>query len=128
MRTPSSTPSRLWWKRPRTCPGRRGGGPLPLALAIVILLPRLASGQEVPLPPGKGVESVTGICSICHGLDLVTQQRQDRDGWTRIVDQMIQFGAPIPPGERQVIIDYLATHFSPAQTRSLPPAERKDNY
>jgi len=30
---------------------------------------------------------------------------------------MIQFGAPIPPGERQVIIDYLATHFSPKKVK-----------
>lgn len=101
---------------------------LPLTLAIIVLLPKLASGQEVPLPPGEGVESVTGICSICHGLDLVTQQRQDRDGWRRIVDQMIQFGAPIPSGERQAIIDYLSTYFSLAQTRPLPPVGRKDNY
>jgi len=103
-------------------PWPAGGRHLPLALLIVVLSSRLAPGQEVPLPPGKGVESVTGICSICHGLDLVTEQRQDRDGWTRIVDQMIRFGAPIPSGERQVIIDYLTTHFSPAQTKSPPPA------
>lgn len=117
MRTPSSTPFGSWWEKPRTRLGLLWGGTLLALLPIVGASPKPASVQEAPLPPGKGVESVTGICSICHGLDLVTGQRQDRDGWTRLIDQMIQFGAPIPPGERQVIIDYLATHFSPAKTR-----------
>ncbi len=117
MPTPSSTPSGSWWKRLKTYPSLLWGRTLLVLLLSVVASPKLASGEEAPLPPGKGVENVTGICSICHGLDLVTQQRQDRNGWMRIVDQMIQFGAPIPPGERQAIIDYLATHFGPATTR-----------
>src|SRR2546425_7695474 len=61
----------------------------------------VAVGSPV-LPEAKGVEKVRAMCGLCHGLELVAQQRLDREGWTRVVDQMIVFGAPVRKEERRV--------------------------
>jgi hypothetical protein len=71
----------------------------------------LPVAQTSPLPPGKHAELVIGRCVICHSLEIVTQQRQDRAGWEAIVDRMIAYGAPIAPEEKGPILEYLATHF-----------------
>jgi len=68
----------------------------------------LAQGN--PLPPGRNVEVVVGRCIICHSLEIVAQQRQDRAGWEAIVDRMISYGAPIPPDDKPVIMEYLVTY------------------
>ena len=73
---------------------------------------RLAA-QGNPLPPGKNMEMVVGRCIICHSLEIVAQQRQDRAGWEAIVDRMISYGAPIPPEDRPLIVEYLTTHLAP---------------
>jgi hypothetical protein len=69
------------------------------------------AAQSSPLPPGKHAELVIGRCIICHSLEVVTQQRQDRAGWEAIVDRMIVYGAPIAPDEKGPILEYLVTHF-----------------
>ena len=83
----------------------------------VCCLPGDAGGQTPPLPEGKGVEKVRNICSLCHGLELVAQQRLNRDGWRRVVDQMVEFGAPVRAEDRQEIDTYLVTFFGPETPR-----------
>ncbi|MCI0371465.1 MAG: hypothetical protein L0214_08810 [candidate division NC10 bacterium] len=92
--------------------GLPGVGVVLLALAQ----PDAAFPATGPLPPGKDVDLVTGRCIICHGLELVAQQRQGRGGWTEIVDRMITWGAPITPDERQMIIEYLIRYLGQSQT------------
>jgi hypothetical protein len=96
--------------------GSRGGG---LSLALLCgVASGLAIGsalgspgaQGIPLPPGKHQELVVGRCIICHSLEMVAQQRQDREGWEAILDRMISYGAPIPPEDRPAILEYLVTH------------------
>jgi hypothetical protein len=99
--------------------GSRGGA---LSLALLCgLASGLAIGsdrgsripgaqQGIPLPPGKHQELVAGRCIICHSLEMVAQQRQDREGWEAILDRMISYGAPIPPEDRPAILEYLVTH------------------
>ncbi len=103
-----------WGRRLYRCllSGLPGVGVVLLALAQLDA-PLPAMG---PLPTGKDVDLVTGRCIICHGLELVAQQRQDRQGWTEIVDRMITWGAPIPPDERQMIIEYLIRYLGRSQT------------
>ena len=73
----------------------------------------LAQGAGVALPEGKGVEKVKQSCGICHGIEVVAQQRLDRTEWTRVVDQMIEFGAALRPDDRRDIVDYLASFLGP---------------
>ena len=71
------------------------------------------SAQSGPLPPGKNVEMVMGRCIICHSLETVAMQRLDRAGWEVVVERMISYGAPIPPDDKPVILDYLTTYLGP---------------
>jgi hypothetical protein len=90
-------------------------------LLAVSLFFTVAVSSPVPaLPEGKGVEQVTAKCSLCHGLELVAQQRLDREGWTRVVDQMIVFGAPVQKEERQDLITYLETYLGPQPAQPEP--------
>jgi hypothetical protein len=103
------------WRPRRRARGSGGARTLPVvaALGIGIVVgvgAGLASGQGHPLPPGRNVELVVGRCIICHGLETTAQQRQDWQGWAEIVDRMITYGAPIPPEDRTLILDYLVTY------------------
>ena len=73
----------------------------------------LAQGRDLTLPEGKGVEKVKQHCGICHGTEIVAQQRLDRTDWTRVVDQMIEFGAALRPEDRRDIVDYLVSYLGP---------------
>lgn len=86
------------------------GAALALGAALGWALPRPAA-QVGPLPAGRDVMLVVGRCIPCHSLELTAQQRQDRAGWLVIVDRMISYGAPIPPEEKDAILEYLVTHF-----------------
>ena len=70
-------------------------------------------GPIGPLPAGRHVDVVAARCVICHGLELVAQQRQDRAGWEVIVNRMDTYGVPIPPEDKTVILDYLAARLGP---------------
>ena len=62
-----------------------------------------------PLPPDERQQLVTGRCIICHSLETIAQQRQTRDEWAVILDRMITYGMPMLPGDRELILEYLAT-------------------
>ena len=62
-----------------------------------------------PLPPDARQQLVTGRCIICHSLETIAQQRQTRDEWAVILDRMVAYGMPMLPGDRELILDYLAT-------------------
>jgi len=87
-------------------------GALALGLAIGWVIEHPAA-QGIPLPPGKNLELVAGRCIICHSLETVAQQRQDRAGWQAIVDRMVSYGMPISPEEKRAILDYLVTSLGP---------------
>ena len=75
--------------------------------------PREASPGEASLPPGPGADKVRAACLGCHGAGIIVQQQLNRRGWTRELDKMIRWGAPVSAADREVILNYLATHFSP---------------
>ena len=56
------------------------------------------SGQ----PAGYG-----NSCLVCHGNDVVTQQRLTRGQWEREVDKMVRWGARVKPEDRDAFLDYL---------------------
>ena len=82
-------------------------------------------------PPGrsfaKGTDEVeTGqrieqtSCLPCHSLRLIESQRLSKAAWQKEVDKMIGWGAVL--SNRQVLIDYLAEHYS--NTQAPPIAQR----
>ncbi|WP_287417296.1 c-type cytochrome [Oceanithermus sp.] len=87
-------------------------------ILIALLLAGLAMAEE--LPKGPGVDLVYAKCQICHDLTYPLQNAGLSEAdWEGIVDDMIDYGAPINEEERAVIIKYLATYLGP----NPPPAE-----
>ena len=71
------------------------------------------------LTPGKGSELTTARCATCHDAQHVTRAKLSRGEWEYNVKNMIERGAPIAPGEIQVIVEYLAAYYNRDQA---PPA------
>lgn len=91
-----------------------------IGLLLGIVAPAVAGdGDFGGLPPGPGREEVFALCDACHSLKLVTQQGLDRDGWDETLDYMTgeQGMADLEPGERKLILDYLARNFGPDRRR-----------
>jgi len=92
-----------------------------LLLAIVALVP--VQAQE--LPEGKGKDLVASYCAACHGLESVTAQRANKEGWETIVNYMVSRGLSATNDELKTIVDYLAAVFPQAPAPVKPKAEGK---
>jgi cytochrome c len=68
-------------------------------------------GPDWPAGPGQAEAGV--LCNACHSLAIVKQQRLSRDVWDKLLDWMVeeQGMAEQTSERRQLILDYLATHF-----------------
>ncbi len=85
-------------------------------------------------PPGPGRDILERTCNACHAVNLIPynvsrsysggRNLKDRDAWAATVDSMHKrpaFGRPakapmfdpalLQPGDREILIDYLATNF-----------------
>ena len=60
------------------------------------------------LPAGAGKDVLLRACTSCHSAVLITQQRKPPEEWVKTVDKMVGWGAPLPPQEKQTLVDYLA--------------------
>lgn len=91
-------------------------------LVIVLAAARsLAQEQEPPsktLTPGKGSDLTTTRCATCHDAQHITRAKLSRGEWEFNIQNMIERGAPIAPGEIPVILEYLATYYN---RDSVPP-------
>ena len=65
------------------------------------------------LPAGLGREEVFYQCQACHSLAIVKQQGLDRESWDESLVWMVeeQEMEPLDPEDRNLVLDYLATHF-----------------
>ncbi len=61
-----------------------------------------------PLPEGEGRALVLQACVQCHDFKNIVSQRKTLPAWRRTVDEMAWRGAPLMPGEAEVISNYLA--------------------
>ncbi len=96
-----------------------------VGLLVWAMVPRTsAQGPQRELPPGPLQEKARKACLGCHTADIIVQQQLNRRVWTREVDKMIRWGAPVAAEDREALIDYLAQHFGPreeeAPTAALP--------
>jgi competence protein ComEA len=72
-------------------------------------------GDEWPAGPGKAIFLQT--CSNCHSPENVLGHNLDSDGWTDILNRMIQFGAQGSDSDFSSILNYLTTNFGPAPAK-----------
>ena len=85
------------------------------AAAALLLALTPAQAEEnpwAPLPPGDGAEDTYYACIACHSLRTVTNGGYSRRVWDELLDWMVEDqGMPeLDPEEREIILDYLATH------------------
>lgn len=83
-------------------------------LPLCITLAAEAGEDAIVLKEGPGRQAVETHCVMCHSLDYIPMNSPflDRKGWEGSVNKMIRvMGAPIPPEDARVIVDYLGAHY-----------------
>jgi hypothetical protein len=73
------------------------------------------------LPPGLMQAEATTSCLECHEARIILQQRLSKATWTKEVDKMIKWGAVVDASNRDALIDYLSSSFSPDRPPYEPP-------
>jgi len=63
----------------------------------------------------------TTACTECHEARIILQQRLSKVAWTKEVDKMMKWGALVDSADRENLIDYLSTNFSPDKPAYEPP-------
>lgn len=81
----------------------------------LVLLAAFAAGilcaQDDELPAGKGKEILQRMCSVCHGIQQVTDIRQPKKLWANLVDDMVSRGATGSDDEITAVVSYLSRNF-----------------
>lgn len=99
---------------------KRKSSPIKLSFALMAAVCGLMNANtraaRQDLPEGKGVELAHDRCVTCHEADVIVSQRLSRQGWTREVEKMIRWGAVASDAEKEILIDYFATHFKPSSS------------
>jgi mono/diheme cytochrome c family protein len=89
--------------------------------ALALLMPAsgsvaqksVAAKVSADLPAGPMQAKATTACLECHEARIILQQRLSKPAWTKEVDKMTKWGAVVDPADRDALIDYLSTNFSP---------------
>lgn len=71
------------------------------------------SNTTEELPPGPMQAKATTACTECHETRIILQQRLSKAAWTKEVDKMTKWGAVVDPADRDALIDYFSSNFSP---------------
>ena len=95
-----------------------------LVAAFLLLSCAFATAQtsrEESLPTGAGKEAAESACLGCHEARIIVQQRLGKAAWTKEVDKMTKWGAPVEAKDRDALIDYLSTNFSTDKPTYVAP-------
>lgn len=123
---------KLLWVQPHSAV-RPGAGWLSMMLFALVMtgvatLPLTATAQQPArakitedLPSGAMQAKATTSCLECHEARIILQQRLSKATWTKEVDKMIKWGAVVDASDRDALIDYLSSNFSPDQPPYEPP-------
>ncbi len=72
----------------------------------------VSAGGSAPAEPGLAAPaSLRSTCLVCHGDDVIKQQRLTRTQWDREIDKMVRWGAKVKDSDRAAILDYLSKSF-----------------
>ncbi len=100
---------------------RRSAGLLTFALMCGGSIVSYASSPNEELPAGPAQEAAANACLSCHEARIIVQQRLSKAAWTKEVDKMIKWGAPVDPKDHDPLIDYLSANFSTDQPAYVAP-------
>ncbi len=80
-----------------------------LLLALLgVALPGTGLAEE------EGAQYVAAFCTVCHGADLIHQQRLTEKQWRAEVDKMVGWGARVEgDAMKETLVAYLAKNYGP---------------
>ena len=70
-----------------------------------------SAGQLPPVDPGEKI--VTTVCTTCHELRTIETTALDKEGWTKVVDAMVEKGASVKKDDIPVVVKYLTSVYGP---------------
>ncbi len=83
--------------------------PATLCCSVVVF-----SAVQRPLPPvDPGEKLVNTVCVSCHELRPIETTALDKEGWTKVVADMMDKGAEVKPDDVAVLVKYLAAAYGP---------------
>ena len=71
----------------------------------------LLAADKPKLPEAPGKAATVRLCGSCHAAEIVMSRRESRDGWSGVVEDMIQRGAKGSDDEFGEVVDYLVAQF-----------------
>jgi hypothetical protein len=74
------------------------------------------------LPDGEGKDIVATDCLLCHTLERVVISHRPHGEWDKLVNQMIERGAPLADDQVPIVVNYLAKNFGPGHVNTATPA------
>ena len=90
-----------------------------LLFTLVICIAGSAAEQpsgNADLPAGAVQNKARTACTTCHDAHIIVQQRLSKAAWGKEVDKMIKWGAIVDPSDRDPLVEYFSTNFSPDKT------------
>jgi hypothetical protein len=103
------------------------------AVALLTITTGLLAQKSAPanltadLPAGTMQAKASAACLECHEARIILQQRLSKAAWTKEVDKMTKWGAAVDAADRDALIDYLTTNFSPDKPAYAPPRTANKN-
>ena len=94
---------------------------LTLVLICGVAIVAAASSPNEELPAGAAKEAADNACLSCHEARIIVQQRLSKAAWTREVDKMAKWGAPVDPKDHDALIDYFSANFGTEQAAYAAP-------
>jgi hypothetical protein len=82
---------------------------LPIVIAALAAIAPLRA-QFATLPDGPNRELVEAVCGSCHDIEMVAINGRSEERWQLTMDEMTGYGMRITPGDRALILRYLATY------------------
>jgi cytochrome c5 len=85
--------------------------------------PSTSAAAHPEMPDGPGKTLIFRSCVKCHGVEKITSQHRDADGWTAVITQMVGFGAVGTDDEFGTILDYLSKNYGVDSSAAPAPAK-----
>ncbi len=83
-------------------------------LGLILLVAIVACSQSTPAPELESLtdeeveELIVDKCSGCHPSSRVFDASYDAEGWSDVIDRMIDKGADVSGEEKELMVDWLA--------------------
>ena len=70
-----------------------------------------SAGQLPPVSPGERI--LNTACTACHELRPIETTALDAEGWTKVVESMVDKGAVVNKDDVPVVVRYLSNTYGP---------------